>query len=213
MVLRLWVGVRMIYRSEYICGEETLGMSSDMIDNSSPMHGKILTPPVISVQSDAILMGRILPSLKGMILEQLAKIVLAHKPQNWFCIYLCTFILLHNCSLITRHSIKYAQKHGLKVSTSFVYSFLRAFGEHLSHHSQSRYPEPDLITELHLGANVLLAYFHYCCKGFCPFDLDWDAGETTSMADLDPDQIKFVRRTAEYVQLCSQSPVCTRSNT
>jgi hypothetical protein len=60
-----------------------------------------------------------------------------------------------------------------------------------------------IIEELHLGANILLAYFHYCCKGFQPFDLDWDASETTSMAELDAEQVKFVRKTADFVSLQS----------
>jgi hypothetical protein len=64
----------------------------------------------------------------------------------------------------------------------------------------------DIIEELHMGANILLAYFHYCCKGFRPFDLDWDATDTTSMAELDPDQIKFVQKTAGYVHSNSMLP-------
>jgi hypothetical protein len=64
----------------------------------------------------------------------------------------------------------------------------------------------EIIADLHMGANILLAYFHYCCKGFRPFDLDWDSTETASMADLDPEQIQFVRRTAEYVHKNSMFP-------
>ena len=121
MVLRLWVGIRIISRSEHICGDETLGISTDMLDESSPMYGQIVIPPVISAQFDSILMESILPSLRTMILDQLAKMVQAHKPQNWFCIYLCTFILLHNCSLTTRQFMTYAKKHGLQVRILMIY--------------------------------------------------------------------------------------------
>jgi hypothetical protein len=63
----------------------------------------------------------------------------------------------------------------------------------------------NVIEELHLGANILLAYFHYCCKGFQPFAPDWDPSETTSMAHLDPEQINFVQQTARYVQSNSEA--------
>lgn len=58
----------------------------------------------------------------------------------------------------------------------------------------------DLVGELHTGANILLAYFHYCCKGFRPFALDWDAADTKTMAELDECQIQFVKQTAAHVQ-------------
>lgn len=63
----------------------------------------------------------------------------------------------------------------------------------------------DIVEELHLGANILLAYFHYCCKGCRPFDLDWDAADTQSMAELDPDQIKFVQETSKFVHSNSKT--------
>lgn len=58
-----------------------------------------------------------------------------------------------------------------------------------------------MVKELHFGANVLLAHFHYCCKGFHPFSSNWEAEATTSMAELDPRQIHFVRETANYVKI------------
>jgi hypothetical protein len=95
-------------------------MPQDMMDESSPMHGKIPITPVMGAQIDVILIQGILIPLRGMILDQLQKLVLAHKPQNWLCTYLCIFILLHNTSLITKQDIAYAKKHGLKVGTSFT---------------------------------------------------------------------------------------------
>lgn len=51
-----------------------------------------------------------------------------------------------------------------------------------------------------MGANVLLAYYHYCCKGHRPFALDWNAEESVSMAALDPYQVKYIQKTALHVQ-------------
>jgi hypothetical protein len=64
----------------------------------------------------------------------------------------------------------------------------------------------NIIKELHLGANILLAYFHYCCKGCQPFALDSDAAEIATMAELNPEQIDFIQKTAGYVHLNSNSP-------
>ncbi|KAH7361068.1 hypothetical protein BKA65DRAFT_547760 [Rhexocercosporidium sp. MPI-PUGE-AT-0058] len=178
MVLRLWVAVRMLCRSERIVGNDRLDISLNLMDHSSPMYGKTPIPPVMGAQIELVLIQGILNPLRAMILEQLQKLILAHKPQNWFCIYLCTFILLHNASLITKQDITYARKHGL----------------------MTKFSMPDMIAELHTGANILLAYFQYCCKGHRPFSLDWNAEKSLSMAALDPYQVKFIQKTALQVQ-------------
>jgi hypothetical protein len=115
MVLQLWVTVRMCTKSQRISGSETLGMSADLMDSSSPMHGKIPVPPVLGAQVSFIVQQKLQLPLRSRILDLLQKLTLAQKPSNWFCIYICTFILLHNCSLLTDHDMGYAQKHGLKV--------------------------------------------------------------------------------------------------
>jgi hypothetical protein len=58
----------------------------------------------------------------------------------------------------------------------------------------------DLIDELHYGANILLGYFHYCTKGFHPFSLDWNAEQTRLMAELNAEQVEFVKKTASHVK-------------
>ncbi|PMD45949.1 hypothetical protein L207DRAFT_418786 [Hyaloscypha variabilis F] len=179
MVLQLWVTIRMRMRSVRISSSETLGMPSDLMDKSSGMYGKIPIPPVMGAQMQFILNHKLLAPLRSKILVRLQKLTLDQKPDNWFCIYLCTFILLHNCSLLTDHDVGYACKHGLK---------------------KARHARPDMIRELHLGANVLLAHFHYGCKGHRPFTLDWKPELSTSMATLDDKQLRFVRQTAVYVE-------------
>jgi hypothetical protein len=70
-----------------------------------------------------------------------------------------------------------------------------------------------MVQELHLGANILLAHFHYCCKGFRPFSLDWKAEDTTSMAELDPHQVQFVCQTTAYVKANGKLPAPLTSYT
>ena len=69
----------------------------------------------MGAQIEVILIQGIMKPLRAMILEHLQRLILAHKPQNWFCVYLCVFLLLHNTSLITKQDIAYARKHGRKV--------------------------------------------------------------------------------------------------
>lgn len=51
-----------------------------------------------------------------------------------------------------------------------------------------------------MGANILLAYFHYCTKGFRPFSLEWNSEQTLSMAELNAEQVEFVKKTAVHVK-------------
>jgi len=50
-----------------------------------------------------------------------------------------------------------------------------------------------------MGVNVMLAHFHYLNKGVLPFHLSYDeAGlrQLAKAADLDPDQVDFVKTTS-----------------
>lgn len=114
-VLQLWVSLRMCTKSGRISSPDTLGMPQDLLDGSSPLHGKIPTPPVFDAQRLLILNHKIQLPLRAKILDLLQKLTIAQKPSNWFSIYLCTFILLHNSSLLIIHDIGYARKYGLKV--------------------------------------------------------------------------------------------------
>lgn len=199
MVLQLWVAIRMTTRSLRITGPETLSMPSDLMDKSSGMRGKIPIPPVMGAQMQLILNHKLQAPLRTKILTRLQKLTLEQKPDHWFCIYLCTFILLHNCSLLTIHDIGYAQKHGIKVCHTPLTQILNFLIFHKARHAR-----PDMMKELHMGANVLLAHFHYGCKGYHPFSLDWKSELSMSMATLDERQLCFVQQTAKYVNYNGQ---------
>lgn len=63
----------------------------------------------------------------------------------------------------------------------------------------------DQVEELHNGARTLLAYFHYLNKGARPFTLDWTSAETVAMAELNAEQVRFVKETAELIRENSMS--------
>lgn len=114
--LRLWVAIRMTTRSTYIVGQETLGMSIDILDDTSPMRGHIPLPPVMGAQIDLILIQKIQTELRQKMLEGLQSMVLANDQSTWLTTYLVIFIYLHNVSLLCQHDAGYARKHGIKVS-------------------------------------------------------------------------------------------------
>ncbi|KAL7946408.1 hypothetical protein V8C42DRAFT_35794 [Trichoderma barbatum] len=176
--LRLWIAVRLSTTSAFIAGSEKLGMAADILDQTSPNPGKIPLPPVLGAQMDLILIQHIQTKLRHELLDNLQKVMLKNKPSSWLVTYLVTFILLHNVALITRHDAGYARKHGMK----------------------RRYAREEKVQEYHLGANIILAHFHYCNKGIMPFSEECEDQDLRTLAHLDEDKIKFVRATRAYIQ-------------
>ncbi|KIH86666.1 hypothetical protein SPBR_08426 [Sporothrix brasiliensis 5110] len=112
--LELWMTVRLTTRSFEIVGEETLGMPMNILDETSPSHGKIPIPPVMGAQLDSVLIHEIQHSLRHDVLGALQDMFHNNKINTWFTTYLVTFMLLHNASLVIKHDASYARKHGLK---------------------------------------------------------------------------------------------------
>lgn len=115
--LQLWMAIRLTTKSTIIVGDETLGMSRDIMDETSPLRGCIPLPPVMGAQIELVLIHQIQSSLRREMLESLQAMTQANKHQTWFTTYLITFILLHNVALLCQHDAGYARKHGIKVCT------------------------------------------------------------------------------------------------
>ncbi|PHH81697.1 hypothetical protein CDD83_3505 [Cordyceps sp. RAO-2017] len=178
LTLTLWVSIRLSTTSGFLVGDETLGMPRDILDETNPNAGKIPMPPVLGAQLDLVLIHHIQTKLRREMLEVLQKMVLKNKQVTWFVTYLVTFILLHNASLITAHDAGYARKHGMK----------------------RRFAREDKVREYHLGANILLAHFHYCNKGMYPFSDECKDKDLRTLADLGDEELQFVHATRDYVK-------------
>ncbi|KAM5355866.1 hypothetical protein ACJ41O_002512 [Fusarium nematophilum] len=176
--LMLWMSVRLTTRSSFIVGNETLGMSRNILDATSPNHGMIPLPPVLGAQLDLILIHHIQTRLRRELLDKLQKMMSKNKQSTWLVTYLVIFILLHNTALITAHDAGYAKKHGMK----------------------RRFAREDKVKEYHLGANILLAHFHYCNKGIFPFSDECKDQDLRTLAGLDEDKIKFVHSTSTFAK-------------
>ncbi|KAL2023444.1 hypothetical protein VTK56DRAFT_2440 [Thermocarpiscus australiensis] len=175
--LDLWMSVRLTTKSFEIVGDDTLGMPQDLIkDKDNPLHGKIPLPPVMGAQIDSVLIHQIQPQLRRKALEELQKMTQEKKQRTWLTTYLVTFILLHNIALITKHDAEYAKKHGMK----------------------RRFAREENVKEYNLGANTLLAYFHYCNKGIYPFSAECKDQDLQSLAELNDETISFVHYTRRF---------------
>ncbi|KAF5019386.1 hypothetical protein F66182_8616 [Fusarium sp. NRRL 66182] len=176
--LMLWMSVRLTTRSSFIVGKETLGMDRNILDETNPNHGMIPLPPVLGAQMDLVLIHHIQTRLRRELLDKLQKMMSKNKQSTWLVTYLVIFILLHNTALITAHDAGYAKKHGMK----------------------RRFAREDKVKEYHLGANILLAHFHYCNKGIYPFSEECKDQDLRTLAGLDEDKIKFVHTTSTYAK-------------
>ncbi|KAI1341513.1 hypothetical protein F5Y15DRAFT_358607 [Xylariaceae sp. FL0016] len=175
--LQLWMAVRLTTKSTIIVGQETLGMPPDIMDDTSPLHGSIPLPPVMGAQIELVLIHQIQSTLRREMLENLQAMTQANKHQTWFTTYLITFILLHNVSLLCQHDAAYAQKHGFK----------------------TQFAREDMVREYQMGANILLAYFHYCNKGIYPFSAECKDQDLTTLAELDDTKTNFIKGTRVHV--------------
>ena len=54
---------------------------------------------------------------------------------------------------------------------------------------------------INCGAKIILAHFHYCCKGQQPFqqDFDWSSEKTRKMAHLNEEQVEFMKSYRDLV--------------
>ncbi|KAG6271608.1 hypothetical protein E4U49_003621 [Claviceps purpurea] len=170
---RLWMSVRLSTTSDFIVGEEKLGMADDILDETHPNPGRIPVPPVLGAQLDLVMIHQIQVRLRHEVLDKLQKMILKNKPDTWFVTYLVLFLLLHNAALITAHDASYARKHGIL----------------------SRFARIDRVAAYQLGANILLAHFHYCNKGWYPFSDKCKEQDLRTLADLSDDRVKFVQET------------------
>ncbi|KAK4171691.1 hypothetical protein QBC36DRAFT_198771 [Triangularia setosa] len=178
LTLELWMTARLTTKTLEIIGNERLGMSLDLIDDpTNDMHHKTPVPPVLGAQIDSFLIHQIQSQLRRRTLEELQRMTQEKKQKTWLTTYLVTFILLHNIGLVTKHDAEYARKHGMK----------------------RHWAREDSVKEYEMGANTLLAYFHYCNKGIYPFSAECRDADLRSLAELDDDAIELVHYTRQYI--------------
>lgn len=186
-------------RSERICGPESLGMTAQTWDADAANYGQVLIPPVMSAQIELIATVAMLHPMRKAVLGRLRKLIEKNRTGCWYTVYLCLFILLHSCALLTDFENRQAKKYGLEVR--FLSHLANpALRLSLKGDKQTRYVYEPLVQELHLGAKILLSYFHYCNKGSHPFQLDWQSSPDVHLAGLGDEEKEFIQESSKRVR-------------
>jgi hypothetical protein len=177
---RFWVACRKTSNPEHILGEDKLG--GDVVDDTnSVFHNCVPMPVIMIAQMECILYTKVLRPTHKKLLDQLNYLVKENKRMYWLTIYLTMFVLLHSCAMVSRRDWETARQYDLK-------------DEYANHDSISKHQN---------GVNMMLAHFHYLNKGVQPFRLTYDpAGirELSKAADLDVDQVEFVKHTSALLR-------------
>ncbi|KAL4941730.1 hypothetical protein BDV06DRAFT_212435 [Aspergillus oleicola] len=177
--LKFWVGCRKTSNPEHIRTPDALG-SAPVNDPNSPFHTRVPMPAIMIAQMECIMYSRILRPLAHRVLTGLRELVTANKREHWLTIYLTSFILLHSCAMLTRRDWETAREFDM----------------------QDIYANLIGIQGMQAGMQNMLAHFHFLNKGVLPFHLTYDEKSLRSLAaaaDLDSEELEFVRRTSEFV--------------
>ncbi|KAL2113315.1 hypothetical protein VUR80DRAFT_4640 [Thermomyces stellatus] len=177
-VYRLWMAVRYTVGSSYVSGDDTLGMSPKLDDKSYPLWGRVSTPRMIIAQIDSINAQKILAPLRQRVLKTLETLIKANKTQHWFTIYIAIFLLLHNVSIISADRRRHGKANG----------------------ATKGYSLPQVVEDLHEGANVLLAYWHYYRTDEDPLEVDPIDRHRSRLADLGAEQFSFVKKSCAVMR-------------
>ncbi|KAK0647043.1 hypothetical protein B0T16DRAFT_458907 [Cercophora newfieldiana] len=178
-VLLFWATIRQQSRSDWICGEEDLGMQPQDYDSKAPSYHRIIVPPAISAQMEFIATVTMLLPLQRKVCRQLNELMERQKHKSWFAIYLTTFILLHSCARLTAYQMFKAKKLGLK--TQYVY--------------------PSIVETVHRGAEILLYHFHCCYKGNSPLASGWKRSGDLGRTGLNDDATTFLLWTSNQMKM------------
>ena len=115
MALDLWAISRMIEIEWEMCGGDTLGIQR-IADPSNPRNGKIPIPPMMDTQLDQIVIAQVLDPLKKEILESFEQMITLNRREDWFELYLSSFLILNHIEMLAKHSAFHARIHAMPVS-------------------------------------------------------------------------------------------------
>jgi hypothetical protein len=113
--LQFWVGTRLTEIVWKVCDGDDIGLTPPD-DPESPWYNTLPVTPVMDTQLDELAIGDVLIPLRDKLLKQLNEKILERKKENFFEIYLATFIAMNNFEFIFSDVIDYTTRHGMTVS-------------------------------------------------------------------------------------------------
>ncbi|KAI2463849.1 hypothetical protein F4781DRAFT_100073 [Annulohypoxylon bovei var. microspora] len=176
--LMYWVATRFIEKPWRICsslpGFEPPYDPYDPYDPDEmrcPFSGIVPVTPVMDTQIDDIAIRSILGPLEKRILNELNQKIHEKKRQNWFDIYLATFILMNNFEFVFTDVVDYTGRHGLKPSSTGARSLSKGYFH---------------------ACKTMLVYFRFACNGHAPLALSWQE-PITPIDGLTFDQQEYLK--------------------
>ncbi|KAF4436524.1 hypothetical protein FACUT_6382 [Fusarium acutatum] len=176
--LRLWAGSRLTELPWMICGEHTLGQIP-VQDLECPRSGTIPIPPIMDTQMDHLVIKNIMTPLRQRILAGLQTKIMENKRENWYEIYLTTFVLLSNMERQFAQVLYIIDWYGMEsrfgtrgnssVSESFIHS-----------------------------CKTLLAFFHFAGGSHKPLALDWK-GSKAPLGIMTQPQAEYLDKTKKQI--------------
>lgn len=148
---RLWFYTRFTTGSSYISGGDKLGCKP-ITDPDYPLGNRISVPRMITAQCDSIMVTKFLKPLSHDLILELEKIFRTGNPDNWFTLYICTFMLLGEVSFSSQDRRRHGTDNWITETPYSLYEF---------------------VSDLQFGGNILLCYWHYY-RTMDPMDSGWD---------------------------------------
>lgn len=175
--LMFWSATRMIERFWLITGDDLLGhppmKQSIGPCRFNPHIEAVPVTPIMDTQLDEISIKYVLLPLKRKLLGLLKAKVLEKRKQNWYEIFLTSFILLHSSEVVLGQVMDYSRRYGISFAP-------RSNGESSLSHAYYH------------ACKTILAYYHFASGSAAPLSLDWnDPNMDTSI--MSQEQIGFLR--------------------
>ncbi|XXG96396.1 hypothetical protein Hte_002678 [Hypoxylon texense] len=150
--LTFWVATRFIEKPWRICCGALPGFEPPY-EPECPYNGIIPVTPIMDTQIDDLAIRTFLDPLGKRILRELSRKIHEKKRENWFDIYLATFIIMNNFEFVFTDVLDYTSRHGLKPTSTGARSLSKAYFH---------------------ACKTLLVYFRFACNGHGPFSLCWN---------------------------------------
>ncbi|KAI1409961.1 hypothetical protein F5Y13DRAFT_78849 [Hypoxylon sp. FL1857] len=185
--LTFWVATRFIEKPWRICTDNLPDFEPLYepipYEEQSPYSGIIPVTPIMDTQIDDIAIRAILNPLEKEILSELNRKILEKKRENWFEIYLATFILLNNFEFVFQDVVDYTSRHGLTPSSTGAFSLSKGYFH---------------------ACKTMLVYFRFACNGHAPLSISWN-NPSVSIGSLTFDQREYIRDIGLEVKKQSKS--------
>ncbi|KAI0384707.1 hypothetical protein F5Y04DRAFT_277439 [Hypomontagnella monticulosa] len=169
--LTFWTATRFIEKPWRICSDGGLPGFEPSYEVDCPFSGIVPVTPIMDTQIDDLAIKRLLMPLGELILKELDRKIHERKRENWFDIYLSTFIIMNNFEFVFSDVIDYTSRHGLKPSTTGASSLSKRYFH---------------------ACKTILAYFRFACNGHAPLSLSWN-NMSASVDGLTFDQEGYIR--------------------